>query len=83
MKKTIAIIFTLLSLLIILDSVNFGHALMMFLLAGVIPGTNITMNGEQMLEFTVLVAGFIFARITTYVFRNLLSRNVKSTQIHA
>lgn len=83
MKKNIAIIFTFLSLLIILDSVNFGHALMMFLLAGVIPGTNITMNGEQMLEFTVLVAGFIFARVTTYLFRNLIPQNAKTSQVHA
>ena len=83
MKKNIAIIFTLLSLLLILDSVNFGHALMMFLLAGVIPGTNMTINGEQMLEFTVLVAGFIFARLTMYLFRNLLSQNNETSQVHA
>jgi len=83
MKKTIAIIFTLLSLLIILDSMNFGHAVMMFLLAGIIPGTNIAINGAQMLEFTTLVFGFIFARVTMYFIRNLVPSNTKATSIHA
>jgi len=49
MKQLLTTTFTILSVIIILDSMNFGHALMMFLLAGVIPGTTIVLSGEQML----------------------------------
>ncbi len=73
MKKSLAIFFTILSALLILDSVNFSHAIMMFLLAGVIPGTNITLDGAQMLEFIALVAGFVVARTVTYLFNLRLS----------
>jgi len=74
MKKTAAIIFTALSLLMILDSFNFGHALMMFYLAGIIPGTNIALSAAQMLEFFAIVAGFVVARIMTYVVRSFMAQ---------
>jgi len=74
MKKSITIIFTILSLLLILDSINFSHVLMMFLLAGVIPGTNITISGTQMLEIFAIIAGFIVARVTTHLIRSLTLR---------
>jgi len=70
MKKTIAIILTIFSLLLILDSFNFGHALMMFYLAGVIPGTNVAIDGAQMLEFFAIVAGFTVARVMAYLVRS-------------
>lgn len=73
MKKTLTIILTTASMLLILDSVNFGQAVMMFLLAGVIPGTNIAINGTQMLEFISLSAGFIFARIALNAIRHFKS----------
>jgi len=72
MKKTIAVTLTLLSLLLILDSFNFGHALMMFYLAGVIPGTNIAIDAARMLEFFAVVAGFIVARLTVYIIRSFI-----------
>lgn len=83
MKKNITIIAITLSTLLILDSMNFSHALMMFLLAGVIPFTNITIDGAQMLEFIFIVAGFLFARITLYIGRNIKLRQTKSTRAHA
>lgn len=83
MKKTITIILTILSLLLILDSVNFSHALMMFLLAGVIPGTNIAIDGAQMLEFVALVAGFIVARLTAFVIRSSRSHVAPALKVHA
>ena len=70
MKKTIALLLTIASLLIILDSFNIGHALMMFYLAGIIPGTNIAIEAARMLEIFAVVAGFTVARIMTYVIRS-------------
>ena len=83
MKKTIAIIFTILSFIFILDSLNFGHALMMFLLAGVIPGTNVAIDGARMLEFFALIAGFTVARLTTHVIRSIKPRTTAATHAHA
>ena len=83
MKKTAAIILTALSLLMILDSFNFGHALMMFLLAGVIPGTNIAIDGARMLEFFALIAGFTVARLTTHVIRSIKPRTTAAKHAHA
>jgi len=74
MKKIITITLITASLLIILDSLNFGHAVMMFLLAGVIPGTSIAIDGAQMLELFALIAGFTVARVTAYLFRSIKPR---------
>jgi len=83
MKKTITIILIILSLIIILDSFNFSHAMMMFLLAGVIPGTNVIIDGAQMLEFFALIAGFTVARITAGLFRSIKPRTAHITVAHA
>lgn len=57
MKKALTILFLSLSAILILDSaLNAVHALMMFLLAGVIPGTNIAISGDRMLR--VLYASY-------------------------
>lgn len=63
MRKVIIITCLTLSGLIILDSLNAGHALMMFLLAGVIPGTNIALSATITLEFFALMTGFVVARL--------------------
>ena len=78
MKKLITIIMVILSLLLILDSFNFGHALMMFYLAGVIPGTNIALGAAQMLKFFAVVAGFTVARVMAYTVRSLKSQTATS-----
>lgn len=64
MQKTLAIIFISLSSLIILDSLDFGHALMLFLFAGVIPGTSITLSPVQTLELFALLIGVVMGRIS-------------------
>lgn len=64
MKKKLTIIFTVLSLVLILDSMNVMHALAFFMLAGIIPGTNIVLNADRMLEFFTLLLGFVLARIS-------------------
>ena len=64
MKKSLIIAFTIPSLVLILDSMNAGHAFTMLLLAGIVPGTNLVINAEPMLEFFALLIGFVLARIT-------------------
>jgi hypothetical protein len=83
MKKTITIICITLSLLLILDSFNFAQALAMFLLAGVIPGTNIAIDGARMLEFFSLAAGFTVGRVLMYVLRTLGLRIISISQVRA
>lgn len=67
MKKTVAIIFTILSFILILDSMNAGHAVVMFFLAGIIPGTDISVSAEHMMQLCALLLGFVFARISMHL----------------
>ncbi|MGV9001572.1 MAG: hypothetical protein ACOH18_01280 [Candidatus Saccharimonadaceae bacterium] len=69
MKKTLTILLISLSAYMIFDSANAGHALVMFFLAGVIPGTNIAIEADRMLELFTLLIGFILSRITTHLIR--------------
>lgn len=69
MKKILTIFFVSLSAMIILDSLNAGHALMMFLLAGVIPGTNVAISAGNMLEIFTLLIGFTLARVVLSVLK--------------
>lgn len=74
MKKTLIILLTSLSLVMILDSLNAGEAIAMFFLAGVIPGTNIAISATRMFEFFTLLLGFTLSRITVYLVRLSTSR---------
>ena len=69
MKKKLTIIFTILSGILILDSMNVGHDLAFFFLAGIIPGTNIVLNADRMLEVFTLLLGFVLARVSIHVGR--------------
>lgn len=69
MKKTLTILCISLSALMILDSMNAGHALVMFFLAGVIPGTNVAIDAARMLELFTLLIGFTLSRITMSLMR--------------
>lgn len=73
MRKTIIITSLILSGLMILDSMSAGHFLMMFLLAGIIPGTNIAISAQHMMEGFALVGGFVIARVMSYVLRMILA----------
>lgn len=70
MRKTIILASLILSGLMILDSLNVGEALIMFLLAGQIPGTNLSLSGGAMLELFALAGGFTLARIATKAIRS-------------
>lgn len=69
MKKSLSIVFVTLSTIVILDSFNAGEAMAMFLLAGVIPGTSITLGAAQMLEIFTLLIGFTLSRLAGAAFR--------------
>jgi len=74
MRKTIIITSLILSGLMILDSMSAGHFLMMFLLAGIIPGTNIAISAQNMMEGFALVGGFVIARVMSNLLRMILAR---------
>lgn len=63
MRKFIITTSLILSGLIILDSLNAGHALVMFFLAGVIPGTSLALSAEAMMQLFALLFGFVLVRI--------------------
>lgn len=74
MKKTLSIVFICLSALLILDSANFGHALMLFVLAGIVPGTNLVMSPSQMLELFSLLIGIVIGRISARLMFAVINR---------
>lgn len=79
MKKTFTTIFVIASLVLILDSMNTGQAVAMFLLAGVIPGTSLVMSADHMLGLFAGLIGFVMARITIWTFHTYTySRNPKT-----
>lgn len=76
MKYAIAIILTILAGFIILDSLNAGHAFVMFFLAGVVPGTSIAIDAATMLEFFALAAGFVLSRVSLNAVRNFKGESI-------
>lgn len=76
MRKTTTIILTVLSGLMILDSLHVGHAVTMFLLAGVIPGTNLVLSPTVTLELFALLLGFVLSRIVI----NVVRQTTRATQ---
>lgn len=61
--------FVLLSGVLIMDTVDAGHAITMLLLIGVIPGTNISIDADRMLEYILLLTGLTLSRVTTGLLR--------------
>ena len=80
MKKTITIFCIVASLLIILDSINFGYALMMFLFVGIIPGTNAQLSPEQMFGLFAVATSLIIAHFRSPILRKYYSENPKKHQ---
>jgi len=74
MKKVITIFCLAASLLIILDSMNFGDALVLFLFAGVVPGTNFQLTPEQTFGFFAISISLIVV-----YFRSLISHKNELT----
>ena len=84
MKKALTILFVSLSFIMILDSLNAGHAVVMFFLAGVIPGTNFAISADRMLEGFTLLIGFTLSRVFLYLIRlNGRTQSSKGTMLSA
>lgn len=64
MKTTATNLFLILSTVIILDAFNAGHALMLFLLAGIIPGTSLAVSADFALALILGLFGVFFGRAT-------------------
>lgn len=75
MQRYVITICLFLSGIMILDSLNAGHALFMFLLAGVIPGTGIVISGGHMLSLFALISGIVVGR----TFSRAVLRSSQST----
>lgn len=71
------------STLIILDTLNAGQALVMFIFAGILPGTNIAISAGRMLEVFALLLGFTLSRITTIILRNMAQNTSSANRLSA
>lgn len=66
MKKAITILCSIGSGLIILSSFDFSHSLLLFLFAGVIPGTNITISAIDVMAACATAFTIILIRLTIW-----------------
>lgn len=85
MKTKLTVLFSIGSGLIVLDSIDPIHSIMLFLLAGVIPGTNIAVPAVDMMAayataFTMVILRLAFwTRLKPVFFPAESSSQVKST----
>jgi hypothetical protein len=79
MKKLITITCIALSAIIILDSFNAWHALIMFYLAGEIPGTRKSISASTMLQIFALLTGFVVARIGNHALQPVFEKFEKTS----
>jgi len=63
MKRAIIIACTFASLILILDSIAIGRVILMFLCAGIIPGTNIELSPTQMIVVIAILTSLVILRI--------------------
>lgn len=66
MKKTITILSTIGSLLIILDTMNLGHSIVLFLFVGQIPGTSLLLSPVDMMAATATAFTIVVLRFTVW-----------------
>ena len=75
MKQVITITALIGSLIIILSTFHIGNAIAYFLLAGVVPGTDIVISPSEMFVLIAGVAGFSIARLTISPLRRLTTNH--------
>lgn len=66
MKKAITIICTVSALLLILDSMNAANSILLFVFAGVIPGTNLLVSPSVMMTATAMAMVIVILRLTVW-----------------
>ena len=69
--------------MLILDSMNAGYAVTMFLLAGIVPGTNIAVSATEMLALFALLIGFVLARVSVTTAQAYISYRKSSKPVTA
>lgn len=75
MRKTIITLCLIGSAFIILNAFEAGHALMMFLMAGIVPGTNIVLSASAMIFIFAGAFGFVCARLAVYTVLKMTSHS--------
>lgn len=80
MKKQLSITLIILSALLILDSANAGHALIMFYLAGEVPGTNVILSPNTMMQIFALLTGFVVGRISNGAVLAIMSHSATQNE---
>jgi len=66
MKRTITILSLVSSALIILDSLQASHWFVLFIFAGVIPGTNLAVSAIDMMAATATAMTVVVLRLTVW-----------------
>ena len=66
MKKAIITVSLISSLLLLLDSANAAHWLVLFFLAGIVPGTDILISPVDMLAANATAITIVILRITVW-----------------
>lgn len=67
MKRNISIVLNILSLIILIEATSFFNNLLLFIIAGAVPGTNLSISPILMLTF-IIIMGFFLARKTAKLF---------------
>jgi hypothetical protein len=78
MKKAAIITTAILGTVLILNLTQFGYSLVLFLLAGIIPGTDISFTPTQMMVLMTILGGMvIYWSFVLPTFRRYSAVNVK------
>ncbi len=85
MRKAITVICTIGALLLILDSMNAANSLLLFVFAGVVPGTNILISPTAMMSLSAAaIVIVIFRLIVVPIFRDsVVIEPIKTHSKHA
>jgi len=79
MKKAAIITIALVGTILILNLTRFGYSLILFLLAGIIPGTDISLTPTQMMVLMAILGGMvIYWSFVLPTFRKYSALSVKS-----
>lgn len=79
MKKAAVITIVLVGSVYILNLTQFGYSLVLFLLAGIIPGTNISFTPTQMMVLMTILGGMVvYWSFVLPTIRKYSTTNIKS-----
>lgn len=82
MKKTLTILLTIASILLILESFNFYVVFMEFLFVGIIPGSETRLSPTVMLAIVSIITGLILGRVVVLPILKKLEKKTKKPTIN-